>query len=117
MKEFSRTQRVGEQIQRMLAAIIHKEVNTKTFGMITISEVNVSPDLKYAKVYVTILGGDEKITVDHLNTEMKGKLRHSLSKNLSIRTTPKLQFIHDASIEYGTRLSALIDSVKPEKND
>ncbi|MBE9562515.1 MAG: 30S ribosome-binding factor RbfA [Proteobacteria bacterium] len=113
MKEFSRTQRVGEQIQRELALIIHKEVNTKTFGMITVSGVDVSPDLKQAKIYVTILAGDEKITVKYLNTEMKGRLRYNLSQRLTTRTTPQLHFIHDGSVEYGTRLSALIESVKP----
>ncbi|MDM8567184.1 30S ribosome-binding factor RbfA [Candidatus Halobeggiatoa sp. HSG11] len=117
MKEFSRTQRVGEQIQRELASIIHKEVNTKTFGMITVSGVDVSPDLKQAKIYVTILAGDEKNTVEHLNTEMKGRLRHGLSQRLTTRTTPQLQFIHDGSVEYGTRLSALIESVKPKIDD
>ncbi|HHB93151.1 MAG TPA: 30S ribosome-binding factor RbfA [Thioploca sp.] len=115
MKEFSRTQRISEQIQRELASIIHKEINTKTFGMITISGVDVSPDLKQAKIYVTVLAGDEKTTVKYLNNEMKGRLRHGLSQRLTTRTTPQLYFIHDGSIEYGTRLSALIESVKPEE--
>jgi len=115
MKEFSRTQRVGEQIQRELASIIHKEINIKTFGMITVSGVDVSPDLKQAKIYVTILAGDEKTTVKYLNKEMKGRLRYHLSQRLTTRTTPQLYFVHDSSVEYGTRLSALIDSVKPEE--
>ncbi len=115
MKEFSRTQRVGEQIQRELSSIIHKEVNTKTFGMITVSAVDISPDLKQAKVYVTILAGDEKTTVKYLNHEMKGRIRYALSQRLTTRITPQLYFIHDGSVEYGTRLSALIESIKPEE--
>ncbi len=117
MKEFSRTQRVGEQIQRELSSIIHKEVSTKTFGMITVSAVDISPDLKQAKIYVTILAGDEKTTVKYLNNEMRGKLRYGLSQRLTTRTTPQLYFIHDGSVEYATRLSALIESVKPETEE
>ncbi|MDM8569601.1 30S ribosome-binding factor RbfA [Thiotrichales bacterium HSG1] len=117
MKEFSRSQRVGEQIQRELALIINKEVNPKTFGLITVSGVDISPDLKQAKVYITILAGDEKTTVKYLNTEMKGRLRYNLSQRLTTKITPQLRFIHDGSVEYGTRLSALIDSVKPGEPD
>jgi ribosome-binding factor A len=114
MKEFSRTQRVGEQIQRELASIIHKEVNIKIFGMVTVSGIDVSPDLTQAKVYVTILAGDETATVKHLNTKLKGRLRHALSQRLTTRITPQLEFIHDGSVEYGSHLSALIDSVQPQ---
>ena len=112
MKEFSRTQRVGEQIQRELAHIISREITAPNLGMITVSAVDVSPDLKYARVYVTVLGGQEGVeqTVQHLSN-MAGRLRYHLSQRLTTRVTPRLQFVYDSSIEYGSRLSALIDSV------
>jgi ribosome-binding factor A len=114
MKEFSRTQRIGVQIQRELAEIIRKETNTADLGMITISEVKVSPDLKEARVYVTVFGKEAEYSVLSLNERTK-LLRHQLSQRLALRTTPRLQFMHDTSIEYASRLTALIDSV--QKND
>ena len=113
-KEFSRSQRVGELIQRELAHIIRREVNRTDLGIITISEVKVSPDLGYARVYVTILGGDPEATsaIQYLN-HTAGSLRHYLSQRLTLRVTPRLQFVHDSSLEYGNRLTALINSVIP----
>ncbi len=113
-KEFSRNQRVGELIQRELADIICREVSMPGLGMLTVAAVKVSPDLKFAKVYITLLGGvfTPNQVMQHLN-EIAGRLRHHLSQRLTIRTTPRLQFVHDTSIEYGVKLSALIDSVAP----
>ncbi len=118
MKEFSRKQRVGEQIQRDLANIIRREISSPELGMVTIYEVNVSPDFKFARVYVTTFGGKlgNKESIQYLN-EAAGKLRYHLSQCLKIRTTPRLQFVYDNSIEYGSRLSALIDSVASENSE
>ncbi|MDM8561028.1 30S ribosome-binding factor RbfA [Candidatus Parabeggiatoa sp. HSG14] len=116
MKEFSRTQRINEQIQRDLADIIRREINVPSLGMVTVSSVEVSTDLKYARVYVTVLGGTSyHETVKYLNN-CTGRIRHHLSKRLTTRVTPSLQFLYDGSIEYGSRLSALIDSVLSEQN-
>ncbi|HIE01509.1 MAG TPA: 30S ribosome-binding factor RbfA [Thiotrichaceae bacterium] len=116
MKEFSRTQRIAVQIQRELADIIRKEISTPDLGMLTVSEVKVSSDLKYARVYVTLFGGrlDVEQSVAYLNNAAK-LLRHHLSQRLTTRTTPRLQFIHDTSIEYASRLTALIDSVQAKE--
>lgn len=116
-KEFSRIQRVNNVIQKELAVIISREMDVS--GMITISEVNVSPDLKQAKIYISLLGGNlsAEAVVDMLN-ESTGMLRYHLSQQLTLRTTPKLHFYYDNTIEEGMRLSALIDSVLPqEKTD
>jgi ribosome-binding factor A len=81
--------------------------------MLTISRASVSPDLKYARIYVTVLDDDEgvKQSVQHLNN-VTGRLRHALSQRLTTRRTPRLQFMHDRAIEEGNRLLALIDSVR-----
>lgn len=110
-KEFSRMQRVDVLIQRELAEIIRREVNTSALGMITISEVQVSPDLKFARIYVTILGlnGNENTenSIRYLNSMAKS-LRYQLAHRLTLRTTPSLEFVYDHSAEYASRLSALI---------
>jgi len=111
-KEFSRTQRVEKQIQSELANIIHREMDQSQFGMLTISAVKVSPDLKFARIYFTILAG--QLTTQqatHYFNEAAGWLRHHLSQRLNTRVTPTLSFEYDTSIEYGSRLSALIDSL------
>ncbi len=116
-KEFSRVQRVNTLIQKELAIIISREIRLS--GMISISEIDVSPDFKQAKVYVSLLGGEltVKEVVDKLN-ESASMLRYHLSQQLTLRTTPKLTFYYDNTIEEAMRLSALIDSVlPPEKTD
>ena len=114
MKEFKRTQRVNVLIQRELADIIHREITASNLGMLTISGVDISPDFKSARIYITVFGGSlgVKKTMEYLN-EVTGMLRYHLSQRLSTRTTPRLHFLHDSSVEYGSRLSALIDSVRP----
>jgi len=117
MKEFKRTQRVSEQVRRELADIIRREISHPELGMLTVTGVDISPDLKSARVYVTVLGGtlNVKQTVQHLN-DAAGQLRYHLSQRLSMmRTTPCLQFVYDSSVEYGSRLSALIDSVRTDR--
>jgi len=117
-KEYSRAQRVAELIQRELANIIHREIQPAAgLGMLTISTVEVSADLKLAKVYVTLLGGSWTIpqTLQHLEG-LAGFLRHHLSQRLTMRTTPRLQFLYDTSLEAGIRLATLIDSVAPPKD-
>ncbi|MCK5717260.1 MAG: 30S ribosome-binding factor RbfA [Thiomargarita sp.] len=114
MKEFKRSQRVNVLIQRELSDIIRKEITASHLGMLTISSVDIAPDFKSARIYITVLGGTvDMITVMKYLNDASGQLRYHLSQRLSTRTTPRLQFIHDSSVEYGSRLSALIDSVLP----
>ena len=121
-KEFPRTRRVGEQIQRELAALIHEELKDPRLGMVSISSVQVSRDLAHAKVHVSVLGNDEQSTesIDVLN-HAAGFLRHKLGKLLHIRVIPNLRFYHDRSLEDGARLGALINqaiaSDKANKDD
>ncbi len=112
-KEFGRNRRVADLLQRDLATLIQREMDTRRFGLITVSLVDVSPDLLNAKVYVTSLSDetDRQALLDVLN-ERAGHFRHELAQNSRLRTTPKLVFVFDSSIEHGTRLSALIDAVQ-----
>jgi ribosome-binding factor A len=108
-QEFSRARRVGEQIQQILAQLIQREVKDPRIGMVTITAVKVSKDFEHARVYVSVLGA-EKIssTLDGLN-HAAGFLRTELSHQLKLRSTPKLIFEYDSSLEEGNRLSSLID--------
>ncbi len=111
-KEFGRNKRVADQVQRELAVMIQREQGVPGLSLVTVSSVDLSPDLLNAKVFVTSLGThpgkDEVVAI--LN-DMAGHFRHLLSKKLTMRTVPRLAFVYDHSVERGTYLSALIDSV------
>lgn len=115
-KEFSRSRRVGELLQRELAGIIQRELRIPGMGMITVSHVDVSPDLKRAKVFVTQLGGDLSVKALLAGLEeATPELRHFLAHSVNLRNTPRLNFTYDSSIEEGSKLSALIASVRPRE--
>ena len=109
-KEYPRTRRVGEQIQRELAALIHDELKDPRLGMVSISSVQVSRDLGHAKVHVSVLGNAEQTrgSLEVLN-HAAGFLRHKLGKLMHIRVIPALRFYHDRSLEEGARIGALIN--------
>ena len=109
-KEFSRSRRVGEQMQRELSELIQRELKDPRVGMITVTGVEVSRDMSHAKVFVTVLGGENSVeqslaTLGHA----AGFLRHELAHRMKLRIIPELHFFYDASIERGAHLSALID--------
>ena len=115
MADLSRRQRVADQIQKELAGLIQREMKDPRLGMVTVSAVDVSRDLAYADVYITILGKDDadgrKQTLDIL-ARGGGFLRGRLAKAMKLRIVPALRFRYDESIERGTRLSSLIDEAR-----
>lgn len=115
---FKRTDRIAEMIQRKLALIIPVEVkDPRLKGFVTISAVKVAADLSHAKVYFTVLNEDKKEAAAILNGAAS-YLRSALARSITLRTVPQLHFVYDESIEYGERLSRLIDEAnKQEPND
>lgn len=117
MSNFKRVDRVAEMIQRKLAQIIPQEVkDPRLKGFITISAVKVAADLGHAKVYVTVFNDDKELAVSVLNAAA-GYLRSALARSITLRTVPQLHFVYDESIEYGERLSRLIDEVNDADSD
>ena len=110
-----RPQRLGDLIQREVSELIRLEVRDPRVGMITITSVDVSPDLSHAKVFFTILEKQKlQETLEGLKRSA-GFLRSQLSKRIKMYTTPELRFEYDESVERGDRISRLIDSVTPRK--
>ena len=108
-KEFSRSRRVGEQIQRDLAELIRDEVKDPRVGMVTITAVEASSDLSHAKVFVTVLP-DEKLTESLEGLcRAAGFLRRELGRRMRMRSVPQLHFTHDESVSRGAYLSSVID--------
>ena len=109
-KPSQRAIRVGDQIQKELADLLRNEVKDPRVGAVTITHVEVSPDLSHATVHFTHLAGRE-----HADETLKalgrtaGFLRSGLSHRLDLYSVPQLHFAYDDSIEAGMRLSQLID--------
>ena len=110
-RDFSRTLRVAEQIQRDLAELLRLEVKDPRIGMVTLTDVEVTSDYAHAKVFFTTLGDSDQIAAatEGLN-RAAGFLRHELGHRIKLRSIPQLHFIHDESVERGVRLSQLIDA-------
>lgn len=117
-KDFSRTRRVAEQIQRELAMLIQREIKDPRLGMVTVSGVDVTKDLSIAKVYVSVLNETQDIeqSLEVLN-HAAGFLRHALGQNLVLRAVPHLQFLYDDTIARGNALSSLINDAVSSDQD
>ncbi|NTV10473.1 MAG: 30S ribosome-binding factor RbfA [Zoogloea sp.] len=118
-KEFSRGQRVAEQIRRELAELIRLEVKDPRVGFITLTDVELTADYAHAKVYFTSMTGQEGLE-DILRglRHAGGFLRRELGKRVRIHTLPELHFHYDKSVEEGSRLSVLIDeAVKSDHHE
>jgi ribosome-binding factor A len=116
-KENPRARRLGEQIQRELTQLLRREVKDERIGNVTITAVNVTGDLRTARVYYLVFGRDGPDPKVQRGLESAaGFLRNALSRSLMIRYTPTLSFELDTSIEHGVRLTQLIDSVNRAEN-
>lgn len=111
--------RINSEVQRELSTLINRELKDPRINpMTTIVAVEVAPDLKHAKIYISVLGDDEscKNTLAGLKSAAPF-LRNQLAKTVNLRNTPELKFILDGSIEYGVNMSKLIDEVVKDIKD
>ncbi len=110
-----RPQKLGDLIQRELSDLLAREVRDPRVGMLTITSVDVSPDLSHAKVFFTLLEKDKLDDTLHGLKRSAGFLRSQLARRIKIYTTPELRFVYDESVERGDQLSRLIDSAIGKK--
>lgn len=108
-KEFPRSQRIAEQIQRELAELIRLEVKDPRVGFITLTGVEVTPDYAHAKVFFSTLDAAQLPGIQAGLRQAAGFLRHELGRRIRLHNIPELHFEYDASVEQGVRLSKLID--------
>ncbi|MDD3676432.1 ribosome-binding factor A [Thauera propionica] len=114
-KEYSRSQRVVEQIRRELAELIRLEVKDPRVGFITLTDVEITPDYAHAKVFFTSMTGEADVPeIQQGLRRASGFLRRELGRRIRIHTIPELHFHYDRSVEEGSRLSRLIDDVVRE---
>lgn len=113
-----RANRIGEEIRKIISELIINGLKDPRINpMTTVNNVEVTRDLSFAKIYVSVLGDEEekKDTIDGLNSA-KGFIRKTISSNLDLRYTPQPIFILDESIEEGIRMSKLIDEINRKED-
>ncbi|GGJ08606.1 30S ribosome-binding factor RbfA [Halopseudomonas pertucinogena] len=116
-KEYSRTQRVADQMQRELALLIQREVRDPRVGMITVTAAEVSRDLAHAKIFITLMGeaSDDDIALNLAALkDAAGFLRAQLGRVMKLRSIPQLHFFYDESVRRGVHLSSLIERAVAE---
>ncbi|WP_025673891.1 30S ribosome-binding factor RbfA [Salinivibrio socompensis] len=118
-KDFSRTDRVGHQLQKEIALILQREIKDPRIGMVTVSDVQISRDLAYAKVFVTFLTVDEQAPTESLKAlnEASGYIRSLVGKAIRLRITPELTFVFDESLTEGIRISNLVSKAVRSDNE
>ncbi|WOH37921.1 30S ribosome-binding factor RbfA [Thalassotalea fonticola] len=115
-REYARTDRVGQQIQKEIAVILQREIKDPRLGMLTVSAVEVTRDLAYAKVFVTFFNDDQSKVKESLAilNDAAGFIRSLLAKTLRARIMPNLRFEYDKSLVEGVRMTTIVDQVIAE---
>ena len=107
---FSRSDRVAEQIRRELAELIRLEIKDQRVNLVTITDVEVTPDYAHAKVfYTSLVPADQRAELDRGLKRSAGFLRREIGRRVRIHHNPELHFVFDGSVERGSHLSQLID--------
>ncbi len=113
-REFSRADRVAQELQKEVAIILQREVKDPRIGMVTVSDVEVTKDLSYAKVFVTFLfDHDDAASEQGMKALEKASpyIRTLLGKAMRLRIVPELRFMYDRSLVEGMRMSNLVTDV------
>lgn len=110
--------RINGEVQRALSEIIRELKDPRIHPMTTVVLVQVTPDLKFCKAYISVLANEEqaKETLRGLKSA-EGFIRTQLARKVNLRNTPDVSFVLDQSIEYGVRMSRLIDDVTKDLPD
>ncbi len=114
MLPYKRSKRIGDLLREEVADIVMRRVKDPRLGFLTVTSVEVTDDLKIARVYVSVLNKDEtRLTLDIL-TSAKGFIRSELRRRVRMKVIPELEFHEDESIEYGARIDELLERIKRE---
>lgn len=115
-KNTNRLGRIDEELKKEISNIISFELkNPKITGLISVTRVKVTPDLKYAKVYVSILNSKNvKDTLANLK-KSSGYIRTEIAKRINLRITPELVFVLDDSMEYGAKIDQILKEIMPKE--
>ena len=117
MKKTRRTSQVGTTIRDALVDVFRRDLKDVALGMTSVTDVEVSPDLQYARVFVSGLTEDEtRATVKELQ-QRKGRIRSLLGQRIRLRYTPELDFRYDETTMRASRIESILTEVMPKKSD
>ena len=116
--EYPRSYRVGELIHKNISEIISRGLKDPRIGFVTITAVDVTSDLRYARVYYTVIGSEKEKTDSVIGIDKATPyIRRQLASKMTIRHTPELTFVYDESIEYGNRIDSILKELKDESDN
>jgi ribosome-binding factor A len=115
MQPSRRHQRVALQIQQEVSLILSRGLKDRRIGFVTVTGVDLSPDLRHAKVFVSAMGKDQekKDTLEALN-HAAGWIRHELGQRIRMKFLPEIVFRTDTSLDYGERIDRLLDEIRDD---
>ena len=116
MASFKRADRVSEAIKREVSLMITQDVKDPRVHFVTVTEVKTTDDLRYAKIYVSVLGDDQtrKESMEGL-AHAKGFIRSELGRRIGLRYTPDIQFFPDNSLDHSIKIRTLINEIKKDE--
>ena len=108
-----RANRVAEQIKKELGDILTVKLKDPRVGFVTVTDVEVTGDLQEAKVYISVLGDEEKKEETLLGlAKAKGFIRSEIGKRIRLRKTPEISFEYDEALEYGNRIETILKDLE-----
>ena len=109
---------VAENLKHQISEIVLTQLEDPRVAFVTITGVEVSPDLRHAKVYFSLIGSEEEREACHRGlTRARGFIKRELGKRLRMRYMPELTFLHDHSLEHGARIEALLRTLHEEERE
>lgn len=112
-KNSNRLDRIDEELKKEISQVINYELNnSKLKGIISVTKVKITPDLRYAKVYISVLNSNEKGTVLTGLKESSGYIRSKVASTINLRITPELVFVYDDSEEKANRIEDILRELK-----
>jgi ribosome-binding factor A len=113
----ARMRRVNEAVREVVSAHIAGDLKDPRIGFVTVTGVDTSPDLRHARVYVSVLGSEEEREAGLAGlTSAAGFLQSQVGTELRMKRTPTLEFLHDPSIDHGMKMEKLIAEVRPDED-
>lgn len=109
-------ERMNSTFVKVISEILHNEIKDENIKFVSVTGCEITNDLSYAKVYVTVLDNDKRRDTMMALDKAKSFIRGEISKRVQIRHTPELRFIFDESIEYGEKIEGLINEIHEKEN-
>lgn len=117
-KNSNRLGRIDEELKKEISNIINYELkNPNVTGLISVTKAKITPDLKYAKVYVSILNSKNIKTTFTALKKSSGFIRTEIAKRINLRITPELVFVLDDSMEYGAKIDQILKEIMPKEEN